>query len=197
MNPFKEPPAVDVATPEEPSRPPELWERLPCDNSEQWIAFQRYRDMRPPRKLQNVHFTISGVPHAHIVRWYRENNWEARVEAYDRMLDAINVEEQKKILAEGARAIAAEHMAILASARAVVAIEIERILARTRESNGPNVVLRPAELIKLADLTIRMDRLVRDQTTENVGEGADLSSLSDDELAEYQRLLEKARAKKE
>jgi hypothetical protein len=127
-------------------------------------------------------------------KWYREHNWKARIAAYDLHLDAIVLEEREEALRLSARDVAEEHMAILASGREIVALEFARIATLTRDSRGVNSVLKTSELIKLTEQVIKLDRLVRDQTTEISGQVTDLSKLTDEELAIYETLLAKSKA---
>lgn len=175
-----------------PFRPPEAfsdvpWGRLACDTDESWLAFVAYRDGRPPRRLRSV----CCAPVLDVQRWYIEHGWRERVSAYDAHLDTVMREERETVLRQKTQEIAAEHMAVLANARQICDLEISRILETTRNCKGPNVVMKTGELIKLMELVIKMERLVRDQTTENLGTGIDLSKLTDEELEEYQRLLKK------
>ena len=169
-----------------------LWGRLPTDTDESWQAFVEYRDMRIPRRLKST----TKVPVADVYKLYKDHGWRDRVGAYDAHLDELIREEREAVLKQEAREIAAEHMSLLASARSICATEWARIDTLTRESRGANVNLKTSELIKLTELTVKMDRLVRDQTTVNVAAGIDLSKLTDEELVIYEKLVDKAQAEK-
>lgn len=119
--------------------------------------------------------------------WFREHFWKARVVEWDKHLDEIRQYVQEEQLAQHVQAVTAEHMAMLANARDIVAREMEKLLATVRES--PAETLKVRDLIRLAETVIRGDRLVRDQTTEKVETQMDLSHLSEAELAEIERKL--------
>lgn len=170
----------------------EPWGRQACDTNESWEAFVEYRDMRN-RRLRRV----TKAPVAQVQQWYREHGWRERIAAYDSHLDGIIRAEREEVLRQATREVAAEHMEILASAREVCALEFARIASLTRESRGANAVLKTPELIKLLHETVKLDRLVRNESTENVSTGIDLSKLTEEELETYGRLLDKATSSSE
>lgn len=166
------------------------WERQLIDTNESWQAFVLYRDMPPPRKTRRVF----GPTVLNVAKWYSEHAWEKRVAAYDAHLDKIRREERERIMAQSARDVAVEHMALLADARDVVSHELSLLANQAREQRVAGFI-KPGDLIKLAEMTMKFDRLVRGETTENVGTGElDLSKLSDDEFDRYQELVAKMRA---
>lgn len=180
-NPFKKP---EVAI--------EVWDRLPCDNEESWQAFVSYRDHVPPRRIRAVAYGTA----RQVQEWYQANGWKERVVAYDQHMDSIVREERETILRQKTQDVAAEHMAALALARQIVDTELARILSVTKGgengSHAPSAVLKPAEVIKLMEVVIKYDRLVRDQSTSNTSEvGPDLEKLSPEEFEAYGKLVDK------
>jgi hypothetical protein len=174
---------------EKPVYSKDLWGRQPCDTEESWPAFCEYRDMRTRRLRCTTKATLEQVR-----KWYHEHNWKERVAAYDAHLDEVMLKERDEVLRQATRDVSAEHMEMLASAREICQLELARIATLTRDSRGANAVLKTPELIKLMHEVVKLDRLVRDQTTENVGSGIDLSKLSEEELEIYAKLVEKASA---
>ncbi len=132
------------------------------------------------------------APMAHVSKWHKENNWHARCVAYDGHLDEIIRSEREAILRQCTRDVSAEQMSMLANARQICAIEFARILEVTKNAgSGASAVLKPAEVIKLTDIVVKLERLVRDQSTENTTKTTNLGTLSAEEFEAYGRLLEK------
>ena len=52
-------------------------------------------------------------------------------------------------------------------------------------------MLKPRELIRLTDVVVKLDRLVREQSTENIDVPADLSTLSLEDLRIMQDIQKK------
>lgn len=158
-----------------------LWSRMPYDTNESWVAFQSYRDQTPPRRQRSTtQGTISQV-----ACWAREHFWAARCEAYDRHMDLVVVAEREALLRQGVQDITAQHMVILADARALAQREFAEFMGRSPGG------WRPAELVKLLETVIKYDRLVRGEHTEMVA-SVDLSSFTDEELEVYNELNQKA-----
>ena len=166
-----------------------IWFRQACDTEEAWAAFQAYRDQKPPRRL----IRPGPNPTSDLAKWYRDNNWKERCIAYDVHLDSIVQEERDELLRNDTREVTAQHRAILQDARRVAELEVSKLLAAANASpNAPG--LRPTELIKMIDSVVKLDRLLRDQSTENTTVKPDLSGLPVDDLlklAEIRKKLEK------
>lgn len=169
---------------------PLQWERLPCDTAEGWEAFKSYRDMRPHR-IQNV----CGWPTYRVQEWSKACNWEKRVRAYDAHLDGVFRGELEATLQQSAKEVAAEHMSMLAMARQICTLEFSKMLELTlKGGSAPGAAMRVGEVIKLSEIVVKLDRLVRGESTENVAKSADLSKLTDAELEVYERALSKVDA---
>ena len=167
------------------------WERQSYDTEESWPIFLVYRDQTPPRRGLLV--TIKGRPvdPIKVSRWFREHYWEARCAEYDRHLDAIRIGEREALLRQSSAEVAAEHMGILAYGRDIIRREFEKLAATVHESAGE--VVRPRDLIRLAETVVKLDRLVRGESTEAVAvDGPDLSKLSDSDLAALSTILDQA-----
>jgi hypothetical protein len=188
--------ALNATTAPRPSPPPvELpkeWERQPAESQEAWLAFRAYRDMPPENRLLSR--TAARATET-LSRWYRDHNWASRVLAYDKEFDSISVEERKKAFAMAARDVALEHMLILADARELVQREVQKLVMASRDGDAPGL-MRPAEVRKLLETTVKLDRLVRGDTTENVGvkDSVDVSKLTIDEVRQLEKLMRKAGA---
>ena len=166
------------------------WERQPCDDELSWPEFVKYRDAPSPRRL----IRPSSVSTRELHTWYQACNWGERVAAYDRHLDGIVRAEREAYLAQSAKEVAAHHMAILQGSRELLDRETAKLLQLSKDSEGFGVI-KPAELIKLTELVVKMDRLVRGDTTENAGTTFDGSKLTLEEVLALEALAEKGGGK--
>lgn len=165
------------------------WERQPYDTDESWTLFQAFRDQTAPR--QGLYVMLRGRPvdPVKVARWYRDHYWAERVAEYDRHCDTIIRVEREGLLAKSAREAMADHIALLEQSKEIAIREFSKLLQTVKESSVE--VVKPRELIALTEMTIKLGRLIRGETTENVQmEGPDLSHLSNEQLAELDKLLE-------
>lgn len=169
---------------------PKPWERQPTESEEAWLAFRAYRDMPPEQRI----LRRTAVKSVEVLsRWYRDHNWTDRCKAFDSYVDHVSIEERKRILEMASRDLAVDHALMLADARELVSRELGKLVSVSRDSELHGL-LKPAEVIKLFDTTIKLDRLVRGESTENIKEEIDVSKLSLDEVRELGRLMRKAGA---
>jgi hypothetical protein len=164
----------------------ELWERQPCDTENSWRAFVAYRDMYAPRRL-----AIPGYPSSALHTWYKEHDWALRVAAYDAYMDAIVRTETEAIMKESVHDMTVAQKRILLDAREVVARELQKLSQQAREGVAPGNI-KVGDLVKLADLTIKMERLLKDMPTDNVQVAWDPDKLSTEELRQLTALMQKA-----
>lgn len=172
---------------------PAPWERQPTDTEESWLAFVAYRDAAPPRRLIRPGVGASGKVSA----MYQAHAWGPRVEAFDRMVDIIKVAERVNLEKVTAKERASKHLRVLDDAIELCAIEINGLLesARKYAANGPAAgAIKPSDLNKLLELTIKYQRLIQGEATEIVGQAQDLSVLTDEELAAAEQMAEKVDA---
>ncbi len=168
---------------------PEPWERQPAETEEAWLAFRAYRDM-PPEERQIRRTAAKAI--STLSRWYRDHNWDERVKAHDAVMDKISVEERKKIYERSAREIAIDHMEILADLRDIAKTELALFADSMRQQSMPGSI-KPRDLVRFVEVGIKMDRLVRGETTENVGTtDLDVSKLSLQEVKDLEKLMRKA-----
>lgn len=172
----------------EPVELPEPWERQPDESEEAWLAFRAYRDMPPEQRLIR-RTAVKSV--AVLTRWYRDHDWIGRCKAFDAHVDSVSVEERKRILEMASRDLAYDHALMLADARELVTRELGKLVSVSRDSEMHGL-LKPSEVIKLFETTVKLDRLVRGESTENIREEVDISKLSLDEVRELGRLMRKA-----
>ncbi len=173
---------------------PEPWERRDTEDEECFAAFVAYREMAPDERR------IAGAStkrHTTVEKWYREHEWAARVRAYDAVFDKQRTAERLEVHRRKSAEVAADHMMVLADARELFAKEIAKLLEASRGSPMHGLI-KVNDLIKLGSMVITMDRLLRNQTTENIGTtDVDYLKLSPDELDTMNELLERAGKKTE
>lgn len=173
----------------EPAATPEPWERQASETEEAWLAFRSYRDSPPDQRSIT---RAASVRLSTLSKWYREHSWEDRCRAYDAMFDKVRVEEREAIYRRKARENAIDHMLILADMKDLVGREFAKLREASRDSDMHGLV-KAADLIKLAETMIKLERLVAGQTTENVGTtDLDLAKLSLDEIRTMNELMTKA-----
>jgi hypothetical protein len=161
----------------------ELWGRQDCDNEDSWAAFLEYRDQKPPRRLHKVRKNMEERQ-----KWFFDNCWEIRVQAYDNYLDAAQIEAKRGILAQKTEEITAEHMSLLNDLREAATIAASKWLQMEKESDAP-YILRVSDLTKLVDAVIKNDRLVRGETTDKTETKIDLSDVPLENLRAARELL--------
>lgn len=183
--------------PDEPTEPavqmrvseiPDAWERQAGEGEDAYHKFLAYRDAPRPRRMVRP----GAGNTAELYKVAREWNWFQRIEAYDRYIDRIRLEEVRKWNEQDAREVTAEHMAILRDMREFAAIEMSRILERAKQA-AIDGTMKPAEVIRLTEVMLKYDRLLRNQSTEStlVVSETNLSEMTIDELREAQSLVQK------
>lgn len=195
-------PKVTGKKPAEREMPDEVWEQLPGENGNQYAQFCAYRDMayqdwrrankRSLRKLAKQLNLKAAKP---LEQLSQKFNWVSRCEAYDLEIDRKTRETQEAEIIK------------MRKDHADVAAQIVR-KATKRLLTMPDDEISPADLVRLFDVGVKIERLSRGDTTSNAkisGEakithdGAltlkhqeiNLSDLSDSELKQLEELLGK------
>lgn len=166
------------------------WTRRKNEDEAAWKAFVSYREQRSPRRTQYV--TVDGmqVSPGDIATWAKKYDWLTRAADYDAHLDTVFLAEREAALKIGAQTAAAEHLQILASMREVLGREMAKWNAASRDAGV--TVMKPGELQKYAETVVKLERLVRGQSTETVETVYDFSKLTTEEIKTLLELTEKA-----
>lgn len=169
---------------------PEPWERQAAESDEAWLAFRAYRDMPPDERLLK---RAAVVRMSTLSKWYRDHNWADRCTAYDAKFDKLRVEERERMYRRTAREVAIDHMVMLADTRELYTREFQKLLEASRQSEMHGLI-KPETLVRMAETMVKLDRLVRGESTEHVATSTemDLSKLSIDEIRTLHELLGKA-----
>ena len=190
----------------------EIWDRLPGESATQYDRFCRYSDMRytgtDGRKLDGVQSPFRkrnlrtlaeemGIKrHKQLGDASSKYNWVERCTAYDEEIERQNREQQEQAILK------------MNKDHADLAAQMVRKAAK-RLLTIPEEELSAADIVRLVDVGVKIERLSRGESTENKqisGEttmnhtGAvsvkatnelNLSDLSDEELAQLEGLLDK------
>jgi len=166
------------------------WEQWEGEPEEAFAAFVQYRDQTKPRAILRVF----GARNTKLLEWSQTFEWKRRVLAYDRHHDAIRLEATESVLAQKGAEVAAEHLLLLKDTRELVARELKKLVEASRNSDMPGL-LRTNDLIKMTDMVVKLDRLLRGESTENLGvtDELDYSGLTIEEIKQLKDLRAKAK----
>jgi len=189
----------------EPEMPEDIWEQIPGENADQYAKFCAYRDMAyqdgrrlNKRSLRRLATQLNLKAARPLELLSVKFDWTTRCEAYDKDLDYRARQAQ-----EAAVIKMREDHALLASQ--MIRKATKRLLTMSEEQ------ISASDLVRLADVGVKIERLSRGESTENQNvSGAvshkgtvkvsvetqhDLSSLSDEELNQLEQLLGKVHSK--
>jgi hypothetical protein len=176
------------------------WDRQPGESSKAFEAFCLYRDMGTERSIRKVAQNLSKS--TTLIRgWSSKYNWVERATLYDAELDRQAREKrQKEILEMRDRHAKLATQLLTKAAKGLLKLSDEDISAN--------------DVARLVEVGAKLERLSRGESTENVNqktEGTveaklkgevtihpteiDLSKLSDEELMQFEGLLEKLYSK--
>lgn len=206
-------PAITPIAPAEPIVPcefaPDLqpWERQYGEPNIAWDAFLTYREMGPKRSLRKAYLSNTGndgekvpcAPQTTWGQWSKTWRWSDRVEEYDRYQDGIF---RKQL--EARRLEARLETADLGSTmrgKAAEALGVMRTILYTkvRQTDGTEITvqkcaLTPTEIVKLAEIGVKLERLALGEPTTSAGSLVGVAvqvNIGDDELiARAQRVIE-------
>lgn len=184
--------------------PENPWDRIPGETPRQFQKFCAYRDqiLSADKELRSRQRNIKalakdiGFSVDHLRKLSAKNNWVDRCAAYDAYLDEqIRIQNEKEIIKmRKDHALLASQM-IKKAAKRLLTIPEDEIAA--------------AEIVRLVDVGVKIERLSRGEATENKkisGEATvthsgtvkikeddnlNLADLSDEELLQLEQLLEK------
>lgn len=171
-----------------PIMKPEPWERQESESAQAFQGFALYRDMGAGRSLAKVAQEL-GKSKALMERWSVRWQWGQRAEAWDEELDR----QLRRELTKGVVEMRKNHADI---ARAMLSKSLEALQRIPIEKMGPK------DIATMVDVASKLERISRGEATERTegkqvvtGEVSvqkiNLSSLSDDELSDLERLLDK------
>ena len=181
--------------------PAEFWERLPGETVGQYDKFCAYRDMKIPgdpssrRSIRALSGTI-GSPKRYLDKLSSSLQWVSRADAYD-------IEMERKARAQNEAAILKMRKDHAELASQMIKKAAKRLLLIPEEE------LSAADIVRMFDIGVKIERISRGEATENrqisgeitaahtgtvafqFTDDLDFSCLSDDELQGFELMLEK------
>lgn len=181
--------------------PAEFWERLPGETVGQYDKFCAYRDMKIPgdpssrRSIRALSGTI-GSPKRYLDKLSSSLQWVARADAYD-------IEMERKARAQNETAILKMRKDHAELASQMIKKAAKRLLLIPEEE------LSAADIVRMFDIGVKIERISRGEATENrqisgkitaahtgtvafqFTDDLDFSCLTDDELQGFELMLEK------
>jgi len=185
--------AWDAPRPEPPFNMLQPWQRQPCDDDAPWHAWRVYLMLSLPRSVKRVS-QKTRIPQHILERWSQACSWRMRAMAYDNHIHQLWLDRVEQKRNESADDYVARHTRILRTLGELLERESEKYLDVSKRQDAIGL-LRPEHLNALAGTIIKHERLVNDQSTDNVSVrgSIDLSLLSLDELKQFKQLNAKAR----
>ena len=184
--------------------PEDIWEKIPGESADQYAKFCGYRDMayQDGKRLNKRSIRRLAAQHNRTAQAYellsKKFNWVERCAAYDLELDRKAREAQEKAVIK-----MREDHAFIASQM------IKK--ATSRLLKMPEEQMSAADIVRMFDVGVKIERLSRGESTENqnikgsvdhngtvnvsVQPNCNLSDLSDKELDDLERLLSKIHSK--
>ena len=133
-----------------------LWEKLPEETSRQYEAFCIYRDMGIERSILKVAYEWSEGGHtSKLKEWSSKYHWVERASAYDEYIDEIKRARNEEAIIE----MSARH--------AEYSLQIQEKAIEALNLVNPEE-LKPNDLIKWYDVAVKIERLSRGLSTENI-----------------------------
>ena len=153
------------------------WDRLPGESSKAYHHFCLYRDMRTERSLRRMEKLEACASQRHqLNRWSSRWRWVERCGQYDDYLEHQARLQQEKERKEMYK----RHAKIAMLGQNILVKGMEELLAKVQ--NGEHN-LAPSELARLMDVSVKVERLARGESTdihEAVGPGGGPVKLEQD-----------------
>jgi hypothetical protein len=169
----------------------EPWDFQPgIDSPDSWAAFRTFLALPPPRKLIDVS-TITRRAAGTVREWANHALWRDRALAWDRHCQQIIVDETEAAHRRTAQQVAERHAELTRLMLAVAETELVKLVGESQASASP--VLNARDVARLVKESAHLDRLAANLPTEIQGSQLDFKDFTDTELAEFDRLMAKAR----
>lgn len=141
--------------------PHEAYDRRPRESARAFSNFQRWRDLGPNRTIRKLHASIaaSGDPAPNmrqLEEWSRIHDWLDRAAMWDEHVDRETRAEQLDAI----KGMRLEHARLGAAVVAKARVKLEALDAST---------LSVREAAVLFELGVKIERLSRGETTEEIG----------------------------
>jgi hypothetical protein len=168
--------------------PGKTWLRQPTDaNDTAWRAFEVFRDCMADARIgaRRAIAEQFGVSYLIVCRWSSRYKWTLRAREFDSWRD----QETCKIDLKDRRRIVKRQRETASALLELVQIELNRRITVARRPNAL-CTMRDRDLARVAEIAVRIQRLVTGKPTERV---ENLQHLTLQELKDLKALQEKAR----
>lgn len=136
------------------------WDRLPSETSRSYELFCVYRNLGPERSLTKARESTERIPSvARLKILSRKWNWVERCREYDDFLehqDRLRQEKERRQMRE-------RHSKIAVLGQNIAVKGLERLLAKVQDDQQ---AVAPADLTRLFDTSVKVERLSRGEPTE-------------------------------
>lgn len=147
-----------------------LWEKLPEETNRQYEAFCIYRDMSIERSILKVAQEWSSGGHtSKLKEWSSKYHWVERASAYDEHIDEIKRARNEEAIIE----MSARH--------ANYSLQIQEKAIEALKLVKPEE-LKPNDLIKWYDIAVKIERLSRGLSTENIKQESEFKGVRADAI---------------
>ena len=158
----------------------EYWDKMEKETAKSYSAFCVYRDMGLSRSLDKTRLALGKEKPGYnrtLEEWSSKYEWVARATAYDAYL----LREQREKAEEERLKMSERH------AKQAMAIQ-QKIVTRLQSLDAN--MLSPSDLIKWLDVSVKIERLARGESTENVNQNHSGQVIQKHEDAALKELLE-------
>lgn len=146
------------------------WEKLPEETNRQYGAFCIYRDMGIGRSILKVaHEWSAGGHTSKLKEWSSKCHWVERASAYDEHIDEIKRARNEEAIIE----MTARH--------ANYSLQIQEKAIEALNLIKPEE-LKPNDLIKWLDIAVKIERLSRGVSTENIKQESEFKEVKTDAI---------------
>jgi hypothetical protein len=136
------------------------WARQPRETSRAYELFCAYRDLGTERSLRKLKQGTNGAPNVNrLKRLSTRWNWVERCQAYDDYLeyqDRLRQEKERRQMRE-------RHAKIAVLGQNIAVKGLEKLLAKVQDGEQ---AVSPADLTRLLDTSVKVERLSRGEPTE-------------------------------
>jgi hypothetical protein len=138
----------------------QVWDRQPRETSRAYELFCAYRDLGTERSLRKLKQGTNGAPNVNrLKRLSARWKWVERCQAYDDYLEQQDRLQQEK----ERREMRKRHAKIAVLGQNIAVKGLEKLLARVQEDEK---AVAPADLTRLFDTSVKVERLSRGEPTE-------------------------------
>ena len=145
--------------------PEKPWNRQPIDTEDIWAAWRRYLMLPQPREPKALARRL-GCKLREAEALMIEGVFVGRAEKFDAWVMGLWEDKVKEIVTASAEHYSERHTRLLAMSLELAGHELEKLLL-TSKSTTANTLKVP-EVTKLLEGMIKLERLVHDESTENV-----------------------------